>query len=75
MSRRRHCLPKVRRFWGGAPGGGRGLGGWWWRFRGAVRPVGLTLRAADGANAPGRPARQNSEKFSLAVVLDGTPRR
>jgi len=33
-------------------------------------------RACSGRGyAPGRPARQNSEKLSLSVVLDGTPRR
>jgi len=37
----------------------------------AVRPVGLTLRAADGAAPRGGRRGKNSEKLSPSVVVDG----
>ena len=50
---------------------GKVLAGLRWRFPVVVRPVGLTLRAADGATPRGDRRGKNSEKSSPSVVVDG----
>jgi len=54
---------------------GKSLAGLRWQFPVAVRPVGLTLRSADGATPLRYRGGKNSELRAPTVVLDRTPRR